>query len=122
MHLVRDYGKITKRLQLIPKTLEDAVGVRDWLLSKYSSEVARRRTPEEAIALQWKHILSGCKRNTSRFNKKLKQFFVKVFSFSSYTFKVFLKIAYISRLCLCCGSVEHNAEAKKRTELVGNLS
>lgn len=40
--LVRDYGKIAKRLQSIPKSVTDAVGVRDWLLSNYSSEVARR--------------------------------------------------------------------------------
>ena len=29
--LTRDYGKIAKRLQAMPTTLEDAVGVRDWL-------------------------------------------------------------------------------------------
>ncbi|MDZ4875189.1 MAG: hypothetical protein CLLPBCKN_004585 [Chroococcidiopsis cubana SAG 39.79] len=40
--LVRDYGKIAKRLRVMPATLKDAVGVRDWLLSKYSCEVARR--------------------------------------------------------------------------------
>lgn len=51
--LVRDYGKITKRLLLFPKTLEDAVGVRDWLLTKYSSEVARRTLIQLNACFNW---------------------------------------------------------------------
>jgi integrase len=51
--LVRDYGKITKRLHTMPKTLEDAVGVRDWLLSKYSSEVARRTLIQLNACFNW---------------------------------------------------------------------
>jgi len=39
--LVRDYGKIAKHLNLVPQSIDNAVGVRDWLLGKYSSEVTR---------------------------------------------------------------------------------
>lgn len=51
--LARDYGKIAKRLQAIPKNVEDAVGVRDWLLNKYSSEVARRTLIQLNACLNW---------------------------------------------------------------------
>lgn len=51
--LARDYGKIAKRLQAIPKTVEDAVSVRDWLLNKYSSEVARRTLIQLNACLNW---------------------------------------------------------------------
>jgi integrase len=51
--LVRDYGKIAKRLQALPKNVEDAVGVRDWLLSKYSSEVARRTLIQMNACCNW---------------------------------------------------------------------
>lgn len=51
--LTRDYGKIAKRLQVKPKTVEDAVGVRDWLLSKYSSEVARRTLIQLNACFNW---------------------------------------------------------------------
>lgn len=51
--LTRDYGKIAKRLQVMPKTVEDAVGVRDWLLSKYSSEVARRTLIQLNACFNW---------------------------------------------------------------------
>ncbi len=37
----------------MPKTLEDAVGVRDWLLSKYSSEVARRTLIQLNACFNW---------------------------------------------------------------------
>jgi len=40
--LIRDYGKIAKRLQLIPKSVDNAAAVKTWLLSQYSQEVARR--------------------------------------------------------------------------------
>jgi len=39
--LARDYGKIKQRIQAIP-VLYGALEVRDWLLKKYSAEVARR--------------------------------------------------------------------------------
>lgn len=39
--LARDYGKIKKRIQAMPD-LYEAVTIRDWLLNKYSAEVARR--------------------------------------------------------------------------------
>lgn len=51
--LVRDYGKIAKRLQSLPKNVEDAVGVRDWLLGKYSSEVARRTLIQMNACFNW---------------------------------------------------------------------
>lgn len=51
--LARDYGKITKRLQAIPRTVEDAVSVRNWLLNKYSSEVARRTLIQLNACLNW---------------------------------------------------------------------
>lgn len=51
--LTRDYGKIAKRLQTMPKTIEDAVGVRDWLLNKYSSEVARRTLIQLNACFNW---------------------------------------------------------------------
>ncbi|URD52240.1 Arm DNA-binding domain-containing protein [Chroococcidiopsis sp. CCNUC1] len=51
--LVRDYGKIAKRLQALPKNVEDAVGVRDWLLGKYSSEVARRTLIQMNACCNW---------------------------------------------------------------------
>lgn len=51
--LTRDYGKIAKRLQAMPTTLEDAIGVRDWLLSKYSSEVARRTLVQLNACFNW---------------------------------------------------------------------
>lgn len=51
--LTRDYGKIAKRLQVMPKTVEDTVGVRDWLLSKYSSEVARRTLIQLNACFNW---------------------------------------------------------------------
>jgi integrase len=51
--LVRDYGKIAKRLQNIPRSVEDAVGVRDWLLKNYSSEVARRTLIQINACCKW---------------------------------------------------------------------
>lgn len=51
--LVRDYGKIAKRLQSMPKSVVDAVGVRDWLLSNYSSEVARRTLVQLNACFNW---------------------------------------------------------------------
>lgn len=51
--LVRDYGKIAKRLQSMPKSVTDAVRVRDWLLSNYSSEVARRTLVQLNACFNW---------------------------------------------------------------------
>jgi integrase len=51
--LVRDYGKIAKRLQNLPRSVEDAVGVRDWLLKQYSSEVARRTLVQINACCKW---------------------------------------------------------------------
>ncbi|NJM66377.1 MAG: DUF3596 domain-containing protein [Acaryochloris sp. RU_4_1] len=51
--LVRDYGKIAKRLQSIPRSVEDAVGVRDWLLKQYSSEIARRTLIQINACCKW---------------------------------------------------------------------
>lgn len=51
--LARDYGKIAKRLQAMPKTVEDAVGARDWLLTEYSSEVARRTLIQLNACFNW---------------------------------------------------------------------
>jgi integrase len=51
--LVRDYGKVAKRLQSIPKSVEDAVEVRDWLLKTYSSEVTRRTLIQLNACYKW---------------------------------------------------------------------
>lgn len=51
--LVRDYSKIAKRLRCIPESVEDAVAVRDWLMSKYSSEVARRTLNQLNACFSW---------------------------------------------------------------------
>lgn len=51
--LVRDFGKIAKRLRVMPATLKDAVGVRDWLLGKYSCEVARRTLVQLNACFKW---------------------------------------------------------------------
>jgi integrase len=51
--LARDYGKIAKRLQNIPRSVNDAVGVRDWLLKQYSSEVARRTLIQINACYKW---------------------------------------------------------------------
>ena len=51
--LARDYRKIAKRLQAIPSKVEGAVGVRDWLLKQYSSEVARRTLVQLNACLNW---------------------------------------------------------------------
>jgi integrase len=51
--LVRGYGKIAKCLQNIPRSVEDGVGVRDWLLKNYSSEVARRTLIQINACCKW---------------------------------------------------------------------
>jgi integrase len=51
--LVRDYGKIAKRLQNIPRSVDDAVSIRDWLLKNYSSEVARRTLIQINACCKW---------------------------------------------------------------------
>jgi len=51
--LVRDYGKIAKRLNLVPQSINNAVGVRDWLLGKYSSEVTRRTLVQLNACYNW---------------------------------------------------------------------
>lgn len=51
--LARDYGKIAKRLELLPRSTDDAVRVRDWLLKKYSSEVARRTLIQLNACCNW---------------------------------------------------------------------
>ena len=51
--LVRDYGKIAKRLQLIPKGVDNAAAVKTWLLSNYSQEVARRTLVQLNAGVRW---------------------------------------------------------------------
>ncbi len=51
--LTRDYGKIAKRLKLMPKSIKDGVSARDWLLNKYSSEVARRTLVQLNACFKW---------------------------------------------------------------------
>ena len=51
--LTRDYGKIAKRLKLMPTTVDDGVGARDWLLSKYSNEVTRRTWVQLNACCKW---------------------------------------------------------------------
>lgn len=50
--LARDYGIIAKRLAIMPE-LEEAIEVRDWLLKKYSSEVARRTLVQLNACSNW---------------------------------------------------------------------
>lgn len=51
--LVRDYGKIAKRLQLIPKGVDNPAAVKAWLLSNYSQEVARRTLVQLNACSEW---------------------------------------------------------------------
>lgn len=51
--LVRDYGKIAKRLQLLPKEINDAADVKTWLLKHFSKEVARRTLVQLNACSKW---------------------------------------------------------------------
>jgi len=51
--LVRDYGKIAKRLKCIPKNIEGAAATKAWLLEKYSSETARRTLVQLNACFKW---------------------------------------------------------------------
>jgi integrase len=51
--LVRDYGKIAKRLTTMPKELKDEIAIRDWLLKQFSSEVARRTLVQLNACCKW---------------------------------------------------------------------
>ncbi len=48
----RDYGKIAKRLCLMPD-LASAVAVRDWLTQRYSTEVVRRTLQQFSACCAW---------------------------------------------------------------------
>jgi len=102
--LVRDYGKITKRLNLLPQSIDSAVGVRDWLLSKYSSEVARRTLVQLNACYNWavksglttENLFSGMasdikktKRDTSRtpFSLEERNAIIEAFEKNTYSSK-----------------------------------
>lgn len=48
----RDYGKIAKRLCLLPD-LATAVAIRDWLLQRYASETVRRMLQQFSACCDW---------------------------------------------------------------------
>lgn len=48
----RDYGKISKRLALMPD-LSDEIAVRDWLMRRYSTETCRRMLQKFSAACNW---------------------------------------------------------------------
>lgn len=50
--IVRDYGKVTKRLEKMPTNLEGAA-IRDWLLQHYSGEIVRRTLVQLNAAYKW---------------------------------------------------------------------
>lgn len=51
--LVRDYGRIARHLKNVPYSIDNAVGVRDWLLKKYSSELVRRTLVQLNACCNW---------------------------------------------------------------------
>lgn len=52
--LVRDYGKIEKRIQKFPHPyLEDAVKIQTYLLSHYSAEIAKRTLKQLSACCNW---------------------------------------------------------------------
>lgn len=52
--LIRDYGKIEKRIQKFPsQSLDSAVVIRDFLLKTYSSEIAKRTLKEINACCNW---------------------------------------------------------------------
>ncbi len=50
--IIRDYGKVTKRLEKIPRDLK-GVAIRDWLLRHYSGEIVRRTLIQLSAAYMW---------------------------------------------------------------------
>lgn len=48
----RDYGKIAKRLCLMP-VLPDAVAIRDWMVEHYASETCRRTLQQFSACCEW---------------------------------------------------------------------
>ena len=51
--LVRDYGKIAKRLKKLPETVNTASEVKEWLLKNYSLEVTRRTLMQLNACFKW---------------------------------------------------------------------
>jgi len=51
--LVRDYGKIAKRLKSIPKEVDSAAAVKTWLLGHFSRETARRTLVQMNACFTW---------------------------------------------------------------------
>lgn len=52
--IIRDYGKIEKRIQKFPKPfLEDAIDIQSWLLKNYSAEISKRTLKQLSACLNW---------------------------------------------------------------------
>jgi integrase len=52
--IIRDYGKIEKRIQKFPEPfLEDAIDIQSWLLKNYSAEISKRTLKQLSACLNW---------------------------------------------------------------------